>query len=109
MAVKRILLLGSQQKPRVSAAVTELSTWLSECAERVETIWLEDKPDKMVQADLAVVLGGDGTILNAARWLVAGGIPIVGVNLGKLGFLAEFSVEDLNTGKTQVGKFVVIK
>ncbi len=58
-------------------------------------VWLEDKPTKAVQADLAVVLGGDGTILNAARWLGSNGVPIVGVNIGKLGFLAEFSVTEL--------------
>lgn len=46
------------------------------------------------QCDLLIVLGGDGTILSAAR-LAAGGPPILGVNMGGFGFLAEISLCDL--------------
>ena len=95
MDLKQILIIGSREKDRVSAAADEIGKWLSECGEKVEMIWLEDEPAQPLRADLAVVLGGDGTILNAARWLGLSGVPIVGVNLGKLGFLAEFSVHDL--------------
>ncbi len=95
MAGKQVLIIGSREKERVSSAAGQISKWLSECGEQVEMIWLEDKPVQSVEAELAVVLGGDGTILTAARWLGLSGIPIVGVNLGKLGFLAEFSVDDL--------------
>ncbi len=45
--------------------------------------------------DLAIVVGGDGTLLAQARNLVDHGKPIVGVNAGRLGFLAEFDVDDL--------------
>ena len=50
---------------------------------------------KKAQYSLISVVLGDGTILNAARWLIASNIPVLGVNLGKLGFLAEFSVGEL--------------
>ncbi len=45
------------------------------------------------QCDLAIVVGGDGTLLNAARALCEYGIPLAGVNLGRLGFLADISPE----------------
>lgn len=95
MAVERLVLIGSRNKKEVSAVAGELSAWLGQRAGEVQMVWLEDKPDKPIRADLAVVLGGDGTILNAARWLSSTGTPVLGVNLGKLGFLAEFSVSDL--------------
>ena len=50
--------------------------------------------DALAAADLAVTLGGDGTILRAARLALASGAPILGVNLGELGFLAELSPSD---------------
>ena len=95
MAARRVLLVGSRQKAQVGTVAGQIRAWLTECGDTVEMVWLEDKPTKAVQADLAVVLGGDGTILNAARWLGSSGVPIVGVNIGKLGFLAEFSVSEL--------------
>lgn len=46
-------------------------------------------------ATIAIAFGGDGTMLATSRTLAGTGIPLLGVNLGKLGFLAEFSVETL--------------
>jgi len=48
------------------------------------------------QADLAVSVGGDGTLLTAARYLVDYQIPLVGINLGRLGFLADVTMADLD-------------
>jgi NAD+ kinase len=45
--------------------------------------------------DVLIALGGDGTMLTAARFAGPQGIPILGVNLGKMGFLADLSVEDM--------------
>jgi NAD+ kinase len=47
--------------------------------------------------DIVVAFGGDGTMLNAARIVGSTGIPIVGINLGKLGFMAEISVDELES------------
>lgn len=47
------------------------------------------------QCDLAIVMGGDGTLLNAARSLVDYEVPILGINLGRLGFLADVSPAEL--------------
>ncbi len=51
-----------------------------------------DLPKK---CDILIALGGDGTMLAAARLVGSAGTPILGVNLGKLGFLAEVSVDEL--------------
>ncbi len=45
--------------------------------------------------DLAIVLGGDGTLLNVVRTLAPFGIPLVGVNQGRLGFLTDLSLENM--------------
>jgi NAD+ kinase len=48
------------------------------------------------QCDLAIVVGGDGTLLNAARSLAEPGVAVLGVNLGRLGFLVDVSPEDMD-------------
>jgi NAD+ kinase len=52
-------------------------------------------PDLPVQCELVVVVGGDGTILRAAEYAVPAGIPLLGVNLGHVGFLAEAESDDV--------------
>lgn len=68
-------------------------------------------PEKKLatSCDLLISLGGDGTILRMARSVAKKGTPILGVNLGKLGFLAEVSLEDLDTCITEIlsGNYVV--
>ena len=51
---------------------------------------------EVADAEVAIVFGGDGTMLRAARSLAPLGIPILGVNLGRLGFLAGGSIEELD-------------
>jgi len=49
-------------------------------------------------ADIVVVLGGDGTMLRALRRFLGTGIPVLGVNLGRVGFLTSIEAEDLEEG-----------
>jgi NAD+ kinase len=54
------------------------------------------------RCDLAIVVGGDGTMLNAARSLVDHGVPILGINLGRLGFLTDISPDDIHRHLDQI-------
>ncbi len=47
------------------------------------------------RCDLAIVIGGDGTLLHAARSLLASGVPLLGVNRGRLGFLVDISPDEM--------------
>ncbi|RLL66150.1 NAD kinase [Streptomyces sp. Z26] len=62
--------------------------------EQVETV--EAKPDVLDGCELLVVLGGDGTLLRGAEFARASGVPMLGVNLGRVGFLAEAERDDLD-------------
>jgi NAD+ kinase len=67
-----------------------------------ETAVYADGPDVLERNNIAsrnpdfvLVLGGDGTLISAARNVAGGGIPVLGINLGSLGFLTEVAVGDL--------------
>ena len=55
-------------------------------------------------AEIAVVFGGDGTMLRAAEWAMPLGVPLLGVNLGHVGFLAEMELSDLDELPTAIAK-----
>lgn len=68
------------------------------------------------QADLAVVLGGDGSMLSAARHLAAHGVPLVGVNQGRLGFMTDIAfsrmhetIELLLSGRYTIGERTMLE
>ena len=68
---------------------------------------LENLTDIGHLADVTVVLGGDGTILSIARVLAPFGVPIIGVNQGRLGFLTDISMDEMETDLAAMlaGKF----
>jgi len=69
-----------------------------DCDERAgEVLGRESTPLQQLakQADLAIIVGGDGTLLSSARDLVDAGIPLLGINLGRLGFLVDISPDDM--------------
>lgn len=69
----------------------------------------EVEPDQLTGCDLLVSLGGDGTMLRALRLSQPTGVPVLGVNLGRLGFLAEVDVPDLPAALAEVdaGRYTV--
>ncbi len=91
----RILILVNRSKDGVDAVVDELTPWFEQRGEVAGVLGTFEEDPEVPEADLAVVFGGDGTLLAAARMLADHGIPLLGVNMGKLGFLAEFNVEHM--------------
>jgi NAD+ kinase len=92
----RIILLINPQKAQAKSVGRDLREWLRGRAEVVaDNLEGELELSRLPEADFIIVLGGDGTILSTARALEGRELPLIGVNMGKLGFLAEFSLEEL--------------
>ena len=62
-----------------------------------------------VDIDLAIVIGGDGTLLHVARQMAEAGVPVAGVNLGTLGFLTDITRDEMlpEVDKILAGEFTV--
>ena len=109
--MKKIAIFESKQKPEAyfwaEYAIKQLNKFGSECyisPDFLDTLTPDIKemvipalPEEFEKfADIVISFGGDGTMLSAARIMLNSDIPIMGVNVGKLGFLAEFSINDLD-------------
>ena len=88
------LLVVNADKPDAQEASRELSALISEHGELVGQVPSANGslPKEAEKAELIVVLGGDGTLLGEGRRFAGGRAPLLGVNVGKLGFLAEFDL-----------------
>ncbi len=91
----KLLILGNANKPQVRKEADRLLPILKEHADVVVFDLYQQKDLSQVQADIALVLGGDGAILRAARQMGYHQTPVLGVNLGKLGFLADLNSQDV--------------
>lgn len=61
----------------------------------IDNVDYVDRVTLAQQSDLAIVVGGDGTFLSAVRSLAEHGVPVLGINLGRLGFLVDISPDDM--------------
>ncbi|HET7306446.1 MAG TPA: NAD(+) kinase [Gammaproteobacteria bacterium] len=105
MTFNTIGLLGRGRDPKVAAMLAELGAWLRELdfavtpAADAPALSVRDDRERILrefdqaQPDLVIVVGGDGTILNAAHLLAAHDAPLLGVNVGRLGFLADIPLD----------------
>ena len=91
----RVFVLGNAQKPQVTAEAAKLRGFLEKHCELVAFDLRQEHDLSGLDADLAIVLGGDGAILRSARQMGYRQVPVLGVNFGKLGFLADLSPEKL--------------
>ena len=98
---RRVALIGKPNSREVDASLKEIREFL---ASRGCEVQREGKG-----ADLAVVAGGDGTMLTAARDLVPLGVPLVGINQGRLGFMTDIGHDDMRSGLGAIldGRYVI--
>lgn len=92
----RALLLGSGMRANVIPEAERLRPLIEQHVEILLTDFEFKEDLSQIPADFAIVLGGDGSILRAARQMCSRQLPVLGVNLGKLGFLADVSPQNLS-------------
>jgi NAD+ kinase len=117
---KTVALAGKYQSEEVAAPLLELAGFLER---RKVKVLIDEQTAAVVKgakypalgldelgkkADLAIVIGGDGTMLNIARAIAPHGVALVGVNQGRLGFLTDISVDNMiaTIGAILDGRFV---
>jgi NAD+ kinase len=117
--IRTVGLVAKYQEPKAAEMVRWLGPWLKQRGKKVlvENGVIRDsasactKKEIARRADLIVSLGGDGTLLNIAPLVERPEVPILGVNLGGLGFITEVAVNELESvlAKTLEGDYEVEK
>lgn len=104
-----VALVGKYHDTGISAPLRAIAQILRDAGRHVlfeletaQNIGLTEFPVASVdeigkQADLAVVMGGDGTMIGVARQLAPYGVPLIGINHGRLGFITDIPLEDAST------------
>lgn len=92
----RVVVLAAVNRERVRTELPKIRKSLERCAEIVAIDEDQSFDFAITPVDVVVTLGGDGSILSAARQMDLHQCPVVGVNLGRLGFLAALGSEDLD-------------
>ncbi|HUV99040.1 MAG TPA: NAD kinase [Gallionella sp.] len=117
---KNVALIGKHNAPEIGVPLSALAAFLTSrgltvVVDSLTAAHLKDSPyqamslDEMGRTvDLAIVLGGDGTMLNIARTLSPFNIPLVGVNQGRLGFLTDLTLDNIQDSIAAMleGKFI---
>ncbi|MEY2815276.1 MAG: hypothetical protein RIS05_1024 [Actinomycetota bacterium] len=109
MSTRSAILVINPGRPEAIAAAKTLVSLLSDADFRLFTTSPVEVPgltqvanDQLPQAEVVIVLGGDGTILRGAEISRMQGVPLLGVNLGHVGFMAEVEKHSLETVASSV-------
>jgi len=115
-AVSRAAVVTHGQPKQIGAGLARLQSVAREHG--VELVYPADEAEKHdvsagedTSADIAVVLGGDGTTLRALARYLGTGIPVIGVNFGRVGFLSSMGRRDLEAGLARVfvGEYEIVE
>lgn len=98
----KVLVVANLSKPKVKEAIATLEPELRRGFELVGVETDASLDLSQVNVDRILVLGGDGTLLSVARRLMGRQVPILGVNFGRLGFLASFTLDQLRESMSQM-------
>lgn len=99
----RIILLAAPSKAHSIAVGRRLRQWLVDRVNIIaDNLYKPLDMANLPPADFIIALGGDGTILSTVRALGKNQIPVIGINMGKLGFLAEFSLDEFKDQLEQI-------
>ncbi len=104
-----VLIFRNEAKPDSSRTLALVRTLLKARGVRAVTAARVPTARSLRDADLAIALGGDGTMLHVARQVAPRGIPLLGVNIGTLGFLSATEAGDLKRclNSVQAGRFAI--
>jgi len=91
----RVILLGPGKSSEVLQEAERLRPMIERHADVALADFTGEADLSRAQADVAIVLGGDGSILRAAHQMGARQLPVIAVNLGRLGFLADLAPDEL--------------
>ncbi|MFZ5596597.1 MAG: NAD(+)/NADH kinase [Bacillota bacterium] len=113
MAPVRIGIMANLQKKGVRDLIKKTCSWLS--GKGINVVVNSEMPPELANGTICrsleemvglinclLVFGGDGTILNSARMVASSGVPILGINLGHLGFLSEIDIPEINEGLDEI-------
>ena len=117
---KTVALIGKRKSPDIAEPLLRLAAFLTGkgitvVVDSLTAEYLQQHSYSVItleklggQVDLAIVLGGDGTMLNIVRTLAPHGVPLVGINQGRLGFLTDISLDTMQQTISAMleGKFV---
>src|SRR5262245_32215938 len=89
MSIRRVVVFSNPEKVRAKTELPKLRSWLK--AHKVHVLEMGE----LAHADAVITLGGDGSILSIAPKAAQAGVPVLGVNVGRLGLMTAVELKNI--------------